>query len=99
VPDNWPANFVGLSTISSSREGAGSVNVAAQHRRLPNVDEIMIAPDHLRRIASWARELNEREAEIARAGIFEKSYHTNEFIFMRGDDFEYWPASSAVLPG
>lgn len=27
---------------------------------------------------------------IARAGIFEKSYHTNEFIFMRGDDFEYW---------
>ena len=50
----------------------------------------MIAPDHLRRIASWARELSEREVEIARAGIFEKSYHSNEFIFMRGDDFEYW---------
>ena len=55
-----------------------------------NVDEIMIAPDHLKRIASWARELSEREVEIARAGIFEKSYHSNEFIFMRGDDFEYW---------
>ena len=55
-----------------------------------NVDEIMIAPDHLKRIASWSRELNEREIEIARAGIVEKSYRANEFIFMRGDHFEYW---------
>ena len=45
-------------------------------RRLPNVDEIMIAPDHLRRIASWSRELSEREIEIARAGIIEKSYRS-----------------------
>jgi CRP/FNR family cyclic AMP-dependent transcriptional regulator len=50
----------------------------------------MIAPDHLRRIASWARELSEREVEIPRAGIFEKSYRANEFIFMRGDNFDYW---------
>ena len=47
----------------------------------------MIAPDHLKRIAAWSRELNEREIEIARAGIVEKSYHANEFIFMRGDRF------------
>ena len=54
------------------------------------VDEIMIAPDYLKRIAAWSRELNERETEIARAGIVEKSYRANEFIFMRGDPFEYW---------
>ena len=50
----------------------------------------MIAPDSLKRIASWSRELNEREIEIARAGIVEKSYRANDFIFMRGDPFEYW---------
>jgi CRP-like cAMP-binding protein len=50
----------------------------------------MIAPDYLKRIAAWSRELNEREIEIARAGIVEKSYRANEFIFMRGDNFEYW---------
>lgn len=50
----------------------------------------MIAPDHLKRIAAWARGLTERETDIARGGIFEKSYRTNEFIFMRGDSFEYW---------
>ncbi len=50
----------------------------------------MIAPEHLKRIAAWSRELNEREIEIARAGIVEKSYRANEFIFMRGDQFEYW---------
>jgi hypothetical protein len=48
----------------------------------------MIAPDSLKRIASWSRELNEREIDIARAGIVEKSYRANEFIFMRGDPFE-----------
>ena len=50
----------------------------------------MIAADYLKRIAAWSRELNEREIEIARAGIVEKSYRANEFIFMRGDDFDYW---------
>jgi CRP-like cAMP-binding protein len=73
--------------------GLGSI-VAAQYdeargRRQP-FDEIMIAPDSLKRIASWSRELNEREIEIARAGIVEKSYRADEFIFMRGDPFEYW---------
>jgi CRP/FNR family transcriptional regulator, cyclic AMP receptor protein len=41
-----------------------------------------------KRIASWSRELNEREIEVARAGIVEKSYHADEFIFMRGDQFD-----------
>ena len=50
----------------------------------------MIAADYLKRIAAWSRELNEREIEIARAGIIEKSYGANEFICMRGDQFEYW---------
>jgi CRP/FNR family cyclic AMP-dependent transcriptional regulator len=50
----------------------------------------MIAADYLKRIAAWSRELNEREIEIARAGIVEKSYGANEFICMRGDHFEYW---------
>ena len=50
----------------------------------------MIAPDYLKRIASWSRGLNDREIEVARAGIVEKSYRADEFIFMRGDQFEYW---------
>lgn len=50
----------------------------------------MIAADYLRRIAVWSRELNEREMEIARAGIVEKSYRAHDFIFMRGDQFDYW---------
>ena len=50
----------------------------------------MIAADYLRRIAAWSCELNEREVEIARAGIVEKSYSANEYIFMRGDQFEFW---------
>ena len=50
----------------------------------------MIAADHLKRIAAWSRELKEREIEVACAGIVEKSYATNEHIFMRGDSFDYW---------
>ncbi len=50
----------------------------------------MIAADYLKRIAAWSRELNDREIEVARAGIVEKSYRANEFIFMRGDAFDYW---------
>src|SRR5687768_15008070 len=52
------------------------------------VDAIMIAADYLKRIAAWSRELNEREIEVARAGIVEKSYRANEHIFMRGDAFD-----------
>ncbi|WP_407151463.1 Crp/Fnr family transcriptional regulator [Bradyrhizobium sp. ORS 86] len=50
----------------------------------------MIAADYLRRIAAWSRELTEQEIEVARVGIAEKSYRANEFIFMRGDNFQYW---------
>jgi CRP/FNR family cyclic AMP-dependent transcriptional regulator len=57
----------------------------------------MIAADYLKRIAAWSRELNEREIEIARSGITEKSYRANEFIFMRGDHFEYWTGVVAGL--
>jgi len=57
---------------------------------LTTIDEIMIAPDYLKHIAAWSRDLSEREIEIARVGISEKSYRANEYIFMRGDEFEYW---------
>jgi len=50
----------------------------------------MIAADSLKRIAVWSLELTERESEVARAGIIEKPFKANEFICMRGDNFEYW---------
>jgi CRP/FNR family transcriptional regulator, cyclic AMP receptor protein len=50
----------------------------------------MIAADHLKRIAVWSRGLSEKEIEVARAGVVEKSYGVNEFICMRGDRWEYW---------
>jgi CRP-like cAMP-binding protein len=50
----------------------------------------MIAADRLTRIAAWARELKPPELEVACAGIVEKSYRADEFIFMRGDRFDYW---------
>jgi CRP/FNR family transcriptional regulator, cyclic AMP receptor protein len=56
----------------------------------PRADATMITPDHLRRIAIWSRELSERELEMACAGITERSYRAGEFVFLRGDRFEYW---------
>ena len=50
----------------------------------------MMTPEYLKQIAAWSRELNEREIEIACAGIVEKSYRANEYIFLRGDHFDYW---------
>lgn len=50
----------------------------------------MITPDYLKRIAAWSRELSEREVEMARGGITERSFGAGEFIFLRGDRFEYW---------
>ena len=50
----------------------------------------MITPDYLRHIASWSRELPEREIEAACAGITERSYRAGEFVFLRGDRFDYW---------
>jgi CRP/FNR family cyclic AMP-dependent transcriptional regulator len=54
------------------------------------VDRIMIASEYLKRIAPWSRDLGDRAIEVARAGIVEKSYPADEFIFVRGDQFEYW---------
>lgn len=51
---------------------------------------IMIAADHLKRIAIWAPDLTEREAEVARAGISERAFAANELICMRGDLLDYW---------
>src|SRR6476659_7445809 len=50
----------------------------------------MIAADRLMRIAAWARELKQPELEVACAGIVEKSYRADEYLFMRGDRFDYW---------
>lgn len=50
----------------------------------------MIAQEHLKRLAAWSRELTEREIEVARTGIVERSYVTGESVFMRGDKFDYW---------
>ncbi len=50
----------------------------------------MVAADYLRRIAAWSRDLSDAEIEIARAGIIERSFRANEFICMRGDQFDYW---------
>jgi CRP/FNR family transcriptional regulator, cyclic AMP receptor protein len=50
----------------------------------------MVAADYLKRIAAWSRQLNEREIAIACSGIVEKSYRAGEFVFMRGDRYEYW---------
>jgi CRP/FNR family transcriptional regulator, cyclic AMP receptor protein len=61
-----------------------------QHVWGSSVDAIMIAVDYLKRIAAWSRELNERELEVARAGIVEKSFRADECVFMRGDTFDYW---------
>lgn len=50
----------------------------------------MVAADYLKRIAAWSRDLSAAEIEIARAGVIEKSFSADEFVCMRGDNFEYW---------
>lgn len=50
----------------------------------------MISADHFKRIAAWSCELNGREIDFARSGIVEKSYSADEFIFMRGERFDFW---------
>ena len=37
---------------------------------LATIDGIMIAPDHLKRIAAWSRDLSEREINIALSNLF-----------------------------
>jgi CRP-like cAMP-binding protein len=74
------------STARRARAAAG----VARGGILGTIDGIMIAAEHLKRIASWSRGFNEREIEMARAGITEKTFRANEHICVRGDDFEYW---------
>ena len=50
----------------------------------------MVSAEYLRRIAAWSRDLSDAEIEIARAGIIEKAFGADEFVCMRGDQFEYW---------
>jgi CRP/FNR family transcriptional regulator, cyclic AMP receptor protein len=50
----------------------------------------MVTADYMRRIAAWSRELNERESELAHAGVVDKTFKTNEFICMLGNHFDYW---------
>jgi CRP/FNR family transcriptional regulator, cyclic AMP receptor protein len=57
----------------------------------------MITADHLQRIASWSRQLSEREVEVACAGITERAYRAGEHIFLRGDQFDYWTGVVAGL--
>jgi CRP-like cAMP-binding protein len=97
APDNSSANFASRHAwrFVSRRTAQAKTIVAVQHEGVAKVgdgrfNKIMIATDYLQRIAAWSRELNEREIEVARAGIVEKSYRANEYIFMRGDRFEYW---------
>jgi len=59
----------------------------------------MVPADYLKRIAVWSRELTDRETEIARAGIIEKSYHAHEVIIVRGDQFDYWTGVVTGLAG
>jgi CRP/FNR family cyclic AMP-dependent transcriptional regulator len=82
------------SRFEQDSSGGAKIIVAVQHQNIADdwatVRRIMIAADYLKRIAVWSRELGEREIEVARAGIVEKSYRANEHVFMRGDRFDYW---------
>jgi CRP/FNR family cyclic AMP-dependent transcriptional regulator len=57
----------------------------------------MIAAETLRQIAAWSRELSDSEIEVARAGIVEKAFSADEFVCMRGDNYEYWMGVSSGL--
>jgi CRP-like cAMP-binding protein len=47
-------------------------------------------PGTLLRVASWSAHLTANEIAAAAGGIVEKSFAANEYIFMRGDRFDYW---------
>ena len=67
--------------------------MAADHHRR----RTMIAADALRQIAAWSRELSDGEIEVARAGVIEKAFSADEFVCMRGDQFEYWMGVASGL--
>ena len=56
----------------------------------------MVTLEYLRSFAVWARALSEREAKMACAGVTERSYRAGEFVFLRGDQFDY---SAGVING
>jgi len=56
----------------------------------------VIAPEHLRKIAFWSRDLTEREFEQARRGIVEKAYPADAYICHRGDRLDSW---SGIVSG
>jgi len=50
----------------------------------------MISADHLRSIAFWSHDLNEKEVEQARRGIVEKAFPQGAYICHRGDRLDSW---------
>jgi CRP/FNR family transcriptional regulator, cyclic AMP receptor protein len=50
----------------------------------------VISADHLRRIATWSRDLNAAEIEQARRGVIEKSFPQGGYICHRGDKLDFW---------
>ncbi len=50
----------------------------------------MIAPDYLKRIAAWSRELNEREIEVAAPASSRSPTRANEHHLHARRPFEYW---------
>lgn len=57
----------------------------------------MIAPDRLRRIAAWSRELEAESFERACAGVWERDYPANATICSVGEDFDPWVGVSNGL--
>jgi CRP/FNR family cyclic AMP-dependent transcriptional regulator len=50
----------------------------------------VISEDHLRSIAFWSRDLNDREIAEARKGIVEKTFQRGAYICHRGDRLDAW---------
>src|SRR5262245_9258348 len=75
LPDNWSGNFAAALDLLQCNK----LMLPEPDWVCATVDAFMIAADYLKRIAAWSSELNDREIEVARAGIVEKSYRANEF--------------------
>lgn len=50
----------------------------------------MIAPDRLKEIAFWAKDLPEDELDRAAKGVLEKNYDAGAYLAHRGDRFDSW---------
>jgi CRP/FNR family transcriptional regulator, cyclic AMP receptor protein len=51
---------------------------------------LLISRDHLRRIASWSRELNDLELERSYSGIIERTFPKGAYVCHRGDHLDFW---------